>query len=204
MFAPWKKSYDKPRQHIKKQRHRFANKSPYSQSYFLSSHTSMWVLNHKAGWALKNWCFWTVVQEKTLECPLDSKKIEPVNPKGNWYWIFIGRTDAEAVAPILWPPDAMSQLTAKDPDVGKDWGQKEKGAREDRMIGWLPQLSGNEFEQILGDSKGNSKGKPGMLHSVGSQSQTWLSDWTTSRNFLQPVETKSPGFSQVAEEHSRL
>ena len=100
MFAPWKKSYDQPRQHIKKQRHYFANKGPSSQSYgFSSSHVWMWELDHKESWALKNWCFWTVVLEKTLESPLDCKEIQPVNPKGNQSWILIGRTDTETEAP---------------------------------------------------------------------------------------------------------
>ena len=136
MIASWKKSYDKPRQHIKKQRHHFANKGPSSQGYgFSSGHVWMWELDHKEGWALKNGCFWTVVLEKTLDSPLDSKEIEPVNPKGNQPWIFIGRTDAEAEAPIFWPPDAKSWLIEKDPVAGKDWRQKEKGAAEDEMVG---------------------------------------------------------------------
>ena len=123
MLAPWKKSYDKPRQHIKKQRHHFANKGSYSQNYdFSSGHVWMWELDHKEGWAPKNWCFWTVVLEKTLETPLDCKEIKPVNPKGNQPWIFTGRTDAEAEAIILWPPDEKSPLTGKDPDAEKDWG----------------------------------------------------------------------------------
>ena len=110
MLTPWNKSYDKPRQHFKKQRHHFADKGPSSQSYgFSSSRIWMWKLDNKEGWALKNWCFRTVVLEKTLESPLDSKEIKLVNPKGNQPWIFIGRTDAEAEAPILWPPDAKSQ-----------------------------------------------------------------------------------------------
>ena len=145
--------YDKPRQCIKKQRHHFADKGPYSQSYgFSSSHIQMWELDHKEGWAPKNWCFQTVVLEKTLKSPLDSKKIKTVNPKGNQPWIFIGKTDAEAEAPILWPLDAKSQLIGKDPDAGKDWGQEEKGVTEDEMVGWHHQLNGHEFEQILGDS----------------------------------------------------
>ena len=128
MLAPWKKSYGKPRQCMKKQRYHFAGKGPYSQSYgFSSSHVWMWHLDHKEGWALKNWYFWTVLLDKTLESPLDSEEIKPVNPKGNQPWIFIGRTDAEAEAPILWPPNAKSWLTGKDSDVGKDWGQEEKG-----------------------------------------------------------------------------
>ena len=136
MLAPWKQSYDKPRQNIKKQRYHFANKGPYSQSYdFSSSQVQMWELDHKEGWTLKNWCFWTVVLEKTFESPLDSKKIKPVNPKGTQHWTFIGRADAEAEAPILWPPDMNSQLIGKDPDAAKDWGQEEKRATGDEMVG---------------------------------------------------------------------
>ena len=131
MLAPWKKSYDKPRQRIVD----FADKGLYSQSYGLSSsHVQMWELDHKEGWALKNWCFQTVVLEKTIESPLDSKEIKAVNPKGNQSWIFIGKTDAEAKAPILWPPDVKNWLVGKDPDAGKDWGQEEKGATEDEMV----------------------------------------------------------------------
>ena len=134
-FAPWKKSYDKPRQHIKKQRYCFANKGPSSQSYgFSSSHVWMWELDYKESWVPKNWCFWTVVLEKTFESPLDCKEIQPVHPKRNQSWIFIGMTDAEAEAPILWPPDVKSRLIGKDPDVGKDWRQKEKGEAEDEMV----------------------------------------------------------------------
>ena len=150
MLAPWKKSYNQPRQHIKKQRHFFANKVPSSQSYgFSSSHVWIWELDHKEGWALKNWCFWTVVLEKTLESPLDCKEIQPVHPKGNQSWIFIGRTDAEAEVPILWPPDGKNWLIGKDPDAGKDWRQ-EKGTIADEMVGWDHQLDGHEFEQALG------------------------------------------------------
>ena len=115
----WKKSYDKPRQHIEKQRQYFTNKGPSSESYvFSSSHVWMWELDHKERWLLKNWCFWTVMLEKTLESPLDSKVIKPVNPKGNQSWIFTGQTDAEPEAPILWPPVGKNWLTGKDP--GKD------------------------------------------------------------------------------------
>ena len=146
-LAPRKESCDKPRQHIKKQRHHCANKSSYSQSYdFSSSHVWMWELDHKEGWALKNWCFWIVVLEKTLEIPLDRKEIQPVNPKGNQPWIFIERTDAEAEAPILWPSDLKSWLTEKDPGPGKDWRRKEKGTTEDEMVGWHHWLNGHEFE----------------------------------------------------------
>ena len=125
-LAPWMKIYDKLRQHIKRQRHHFPNKGSYNQSCgFSSSHVWMWELDHKDGWAPKDWCFQIVVLEKTLESPLDCKEIKPDNPKGSQPWIFIGRTDAEA--PILWPPDAKSWLTGKDPAAGKGWRQKEKG-----------------------------------------------------------------------------
>ena len=111
--------------HIKKQIYYFANRGPSGQSYgFSSGHVWMWELDHKESWAPKNWCFWTVVLEKTLESPLDCKEIQPVNPKGDQSWIFTGRTDAET--PILWPPDVKNWLIGKDPDAGKDWGQEEK------------------------------------------------------------------------------
>ena len=155
MPAPWKESYDKPRQHVKKQRHHIADNGPYSQNYgFSNSHVWMWELDHKEGWVLKNWCFCTVVLEKTIESPLDCKEIKPVNRKGNQSWIFIGRTDAEAEAPILWPPNAKSWLTGKDPDAGKDWRWEEKGMTEDKMVGWHHWLNGHEFEQALGDGEG--------------------------------------------------
>ena len=133
-------------------RHHFADKSPYSQSYGFSSHVWLWELDHKEGWAVKNWCFQTVVLKKTLESPLASKEIRPVNPKENHCWTFIGWTDAEA--PILWPPDAKSWLTGKDRDAGKDWRQEEKGMTEDEMVGYHHWLSGHEFEQTQGDSEG--------------------------------------------------
>ena len=112
----------------------------------------MWELDHKESWAPKNWCFWTVVLEKTLENHLDCKEIKPVNPKWNQSWIFIGRTDNEA--PILRTPDIKSWLTGKDPDAGKDWRQEDKGTTEDEMVGWHHQLNGHEFEQALGDGEG--------------------------------------------------
>ena len=114
----------------------------------------MWELDHKEGWAFKNWCFWTVILEKTLESPLDCKEIQPVHPKGNQFWIFIGRTDVEAEAPILWPPDAKSRLTEKDPDAGKDWRQEEKGMTEDEIIWGHHQFNGRKFEQALGNGEG--------------------------------------------------
>ena len=143
----WKKSYDQPRQHIKKQKHYFANKGPSSEGYgFPSNHVWMWELDYKESWVQKNWCFWTVVFEKTLESPLDIKEIQPVNSKGNQSWIFIGMTDAEAETPILWPLDVKNWLIWKDPDAGKDRRQEEKGITEDEMIGWHHWLNGHEFE----------------------------------------------------------
>ena len=143
-LALWKKSYDQPRQHIKKQRHTLPTKGPSSQSYgFSSSCVCMWKLE---SWAPKNWCFWTVVLEKTPESPLDCKEIQTVHPKGNQSWTFIGRTDAEAEALILWPSDAKNWLIGKDPDAGKDWRHEEKGMTENEMVGWHHPLKGHEFE----------------------------------------------------------
>ena len=128
---------------IKKERHYFTNKDPSSQSYgFSSSHVWMWELDLKEIWVQKNWCFWTVVLEKTLESPLDCKEIQPGHPKGYLSWIFIGRTDVEAETPTLWPPDGKNWLIWKDPDAGKDWRWEEKGMIEDEP--------GHEFGQALG------------------------------------------------------
>ena len=155
MLTPWKESYDQPRQHIKKQRHYFVNKGPSSQGYdFSSGHVWMWELDYKESWAPKNWCFCTVVLEKTLESPLDCKDIHPVHPKGDQSWVFIGRTDVEAENPILWPPDVKSWLIWKDRDAGKNWGQEEKGTTEDEMVGWHRWLSGHEFGWTLGVGDG--------------------------------------------------
>ena len=135
MLAPWKKSYDQPRQHIKKQRHYFANKGLSSQSYsFSSSGFWMWELDYKEIWAPKNWCLWTMVLEKTLESPLDSKEIKPINPRGNQSWIFIGRTDAKAETPILWPPNAKSWLIGKDSDARRDWVKRKRGRQRMRWL----------------------------------------------------------------------
>ena len=132
---------------LKKQRYYFTDKDPCSQSYgFSSSRVWMWELDHKEIWAPKNWCFWTVVLEKTLETSLDCKEIQPVHPKGNQSWIFIGRTDAEPEAPILWPPDVKNWVIGKHPDAGKDWRQEEKGTTEDEMVGWHHHLNGHESE----------------------------------------------------------
>ena len=113
----------------------------------------MWELDHKEGWAQKNWFFWTVVLEKTLESPLDCKDIKPVNPKGNQSWMFIGRTDAEAEVLILWPPDAKDWLIGKDPDAGKGWRQEEKGMTADEMVGWHHRFNEHELEQTPGDNE---------------------------------------------------
>ena len=155
MLALWKKSYDKSRQHIKEQRHHFADKGLYNQSYgFSSSHVLMWELDHKEDWAPKNWCFQAVVLERTLESLLDCKEIKPDNPKGYQPWIFIGRTDGETEASILRPPDAKSQFIGKNPDAGKDSGLEENGVTEKETVGWHHRLNGLEFEQALGDSEG--------------------------------------------------
>ena len=116
----------------------------------------MWELDYEESWALKNWCFWTVVLEKTLESPLGSKEIQPVHPKGDQFSVFIGKTDAEAETPMLWPPHAKSWLIGKDPDAGRDWGQEEKGMTEDEMAGWHHRLDGHEFEWAprVGDGQG--------------------------------------------------
>ena len=143
------------RQHIKKQRHYFANKGPSSQGYFFSSdHVWMWELNYKESWVPKNWCFWTVVFEKTLERPLDCKEIQLVHPKGDQSWVFIGRTDVEAEALILWPPDTKSWLIGKDPDAGRDWGQEEKGTTEDEMARWHHWLNAHGFGWTSGAGDG--------------------------------------------------
>ena len=134
------------RQHIKKQRHYFANNGPSCQGHgFPCSHGWMRELDYKESWMPKNWCFWTVMLEKTLESPTDCKEIQPVHPKGDQSWVFIGRTDVEAETPLLWPSDAKSWLIWKDPGAGKDWGQEEKGTVEDEMVGWHHQLNGPEF-----------------------------------------------------------
>ena len=147
MLTPWKKSYNQPRQHINKQRHYSANKGLCGQGYgFSSGHVWMWELYNKESWVPKNLCFWTMVLEKTLQSPLDCKEIQPVHPKGSQSWIFIGRTDAEAETPILWPPDAKNWLIWKDPDAGKEWRQEEKGMTGDEMVGWHHRLYGREFE----------------------------------------------------------
>ena len=158
MLAPWKKSYNQPRQYIKKQRHYFANKVLSSQSYgFSSSHVWVWEMDYKESWVPKNWCFWTVVLEKTLERPLDCKEIQPVHSEGDQPWDFFGGNDAKAETPVLWPPHAKSWLIGKDSDAGRDWGQEEKGTTEDEMVRWHHWLDRHEFEQApeVGDGQGS-------------------------------------------------
>ena len=163
-----------PKQHIKKQKHYFANKGPSSQSYgFSSSHVWMWELDCKESWALKNWCFCSVVLEKTFESPLDHKEIQPVHPKGNQSWVFIGRMDAET--PILWPCDVKSWLIGEDPDAGKDWSWEEKGMTEDEMIVWH-----HRWTCVWVDSRRWWwTGRPGVLQSVGGRVGH---DWATELN----------------------
>ena len=182
MLSPWKESCHQPRQHIKKQRYYFANKAPSNQGYgFSSSHVWMWELDYKESWAPKNWCFWTVVLEKTLQSPLDCKEIQPVHPKGDQSWVFTGRTDVEAETLILWPPDAKSWLIWKDPDAGKYWGQEEKGTTEDEMVKWHHWLDGHKSEQALGGDVGQGSL---MCYSpwCWKESGHGLSDWTTPKS----------------------
>ena len=177
MLTPWKESYDQPRQHIKKQRHYFANKGPCIQGYgFSSGQVRMWELDYKESWALKNWSFWTVVLEKILESPLDCNEIQPVHPKGDQSWVFIGRTDVEAETPIFWPPDVKSWLIRKDPDPGKGWGLEEKGMTEDEMVGWHHWLNGHGFGWTPGAGDGR-EARHAAVHSV-AKSRTQLSNWT--------------------------
>ena len=136
----------------------------------------MWELDYKESWAPNNWCFWTVVLEKTPESPLDCKEIQPVHPKGDQSWVFIGRTDVEAETPILWPSDVKNWLTGKDPDAGKDWRQEEKGTTEDEMVGWHHWLNGHGFEWTPG--VGDGQGGLACCGSWGCKESTPLSDWT--------------------------
>ena len=186
----FKKSYDQPRQHIKEQRYYFANKGPSSQSYgFSRGHVWMWELDYKESWVLKNWRFWTVVLEKTLESPLVCKEIKPVYPKGNQSWIFIGRTDVEVETPILWPPDAKIWLTGKDPDAGEDWRREEKWTTEDEMVGWHHWLNGRESEWTPG--VGDGQGGLVCCNSWGCKESdmTEQLDWT-ELNWIRSITTK--------------
>jgi len=166
--------------------HYFSNKGPSSQCYgFSSGHVWMWELDNKESPVLKNWCIWTVVLEKTLESPLDCKEIQPVHPKADQTWVFIGRTDVEAETSILWSPDAKNWLILKDPDAGKDWGREEKGTTGDEMVGWHHQLNGPEFEWTpgVGDGQGGlSCCSPWGRKESGSQRVGH--DWATELNWV--------------------
>ena len=194
-LASWKKSHHKHRQCIKKQR--LCWQRSLSQSYaFSSSHVGVWELDHKEDWTLKNWCFWTVVLEKTLESPLDCKEIQPVHPKWNQSWIFIRRSDAEAETPILWPPDVKSWFIGKVPDAGEDWRQEEKGKTEDKIVGYHHLLNRHGFEQAPGDGEG--LGSLACCSPGFAKSQTQLSDWTaTKRQWKHPFLLKDYQVSRI-------
>ena len=173
---------------LSKSRHYFANKGPFSQNYgFSSSHVWMWELDYKESWVLKNSCFWTVVLEKTFESPLDCKRIQPVHPKGDQSWVFIGRTDVEAETPILWQTDVKNWLIEKDPDAGKDWRRKEKGTTEDKMVGWHHWLDGHEFEQSpeVGDGQGGLVCCSPWGHKESDMTEWTELNWTRRQNEAQ-------------------
>ena len=177
---------------ILKSRHYFPNKGPSSQGYgFSHSHVQTCELDYKESWVPKNWCFWTVVLEKTLESPLDCKEIQPVHPKGDQSWMFTGRTDAEAETPILWPPDAKSWLIWKDPDAGKDWRQEEKGMTEDRWLDGISNsmdMSLSKLQELVMDREDWCA----AVHGV-AKSRTQLSDWTELK-YVYHFKTLNPKF----------
>ena len=182
MLAPWKKSYDQHRQHIKKRDITLPTNVHLVKAMVfpvVMYRCESWTVKKAERW--RNWCFWTVVLEKTLESPLDCREIQPVHPKGDQSWIFIGRTDAETEAPILWPPDVKSWLIRKDCDAGKDWEQEEKGTTEDES--WMASLT--QWTWVWANSGSWWwTGRPRVLQSMGSQSQTRLSKWTKLKSKL--------------------
>ena len=184
MLALWKKGYDQPRWHIKKQRHYFASKDPSSQGYgFCSGHVWMWELDCEESWGSNNWCFWTVVLEKTLESPLECKEIQPVHPKGDQSCVFIGRTDAEAETPILWPRHVKSWLFGNDPDAGRDWGVGGEGDGRE-WDGWMASPTRWTWVWV-----GDSQGGLACCDSWGCKeldTTEWL-NWTEEQSFRQKL-----------------
>ena len=194
-LSPWEESYDQPRQHVKKQKHYFVNKGPSNQGYgFSSGPVWMWELDYKENWAPKTWYFWTVVLEKTLESPLDCKEVQPVHPKGDQSWVFIGRTDVEAETPILWPPDVKSWLIWKDPDAGKEWGQEEKGTTEDETVGWHHRFNGHGSGWTLEVSDGQGGlaccGSWGHKESDMTERLNWTDDFSSSQVWMWDLDPK--------------